>query len=236
MSEYTKMQQKLYEKEASQWSLSNRDPVVGSFDKHNNWADYDKYLFKDLKADPKESLMLDFGCGPGRNIVKYNSKFKQIDGVDLAQNNLDNAVKWIQYNNCKQGNLYKNNGTDLQEIADNTYDVLMSVICFQHICVYDIRKNYLKEFNRVLKPGGLLTMQMGFGTNHPESVDYYENFYNAPGSNGQADTRVENPDQLNKDLAEAGFTNFNHYIAEVGPGDRHSNWIFFNATKLLMSE
>lgn len=29
--------------------------------------------------------VLDFGCGPGRNIVKYNKRFNRIDGVDIAK-------------------------------------------------------------------------------------------------------------------------------------------------------
>jgi ubiquinone/menaquinone biosynthesis C-methylase UbiE len=91
----------------------------------------------------------------------------------------------------------------------------------------------LKEFYRILKPKGVITMQMGFGPETPtkESVSYNSNHYDAPGTNGQMDTRVESPDELKNDLEQIGFNNFKYYITETGPGDGHPNWIFFNAKK-----
>ena len=230
-NKYTTMQKTQYEDLASKWTLEDRDHVVGSFDKHNAWPDYDEFLFKDVEGDKSLMTLLDFGCGPGRNLVKYNSWFKQVDGVDISEQNIVNAKKWLEFNECKLGNLYVNNGMDLSVIKNDSYDIIMSTICFQHICVYDIRKNYLKEFYKVLKPGGKLTMQMGFGTNHPRTVDYYENFYDAEGTNSMCDTRVESHEQLKKDLTDIGFKNFKYYIRPVGPCDGHTNWIFFNAEK-----
>jgi ubiquinone/menaquinone biosynthesis C-methylase UbiE len=232
MNKYTKMQKDFYEESASGWSIENRDPVVGSFDLHNNWVDYDKYLFKDINLTDLKSC-LDFGCGPGRNIAKYNKLFSQFDGVDISKNNLNNAKKWLEYNDCdiEKTNLILCNGLDLDNISTNSYDVIMSTICFQHICVHEIRKNYFKEFYRVLKNNGKITIQMGFGSGHPKSVDYYANNYDALETNSGCDTRIEDPLSLEKDLLEIGFNNFKFYITDTGPGCAHSNWIFFNAEK-----
>jgi ubiquinone/menaquinone biosynthesis C-methylase UbiE len=232
MNKYTKMQKDFYELSALAWSATNRDAVVGSFDLHNNWPDYDLYLFKDIDISNTNNC-LDFGCGPGRNIVKYNKLFKNFDGVDISQNNLNNAKKWLQYNDCdlQKTELFLCNGTDLQNIKDDSYDVILSTICLQHICVYEIRKNYFKEFFRTLKFGGKITIQMGFGSAHPKSVDYYANNYDALETNSGCDTRIENVDSLQKDLNDIGFNNFNFYITDTGPGCAHSNWIFFNAQK-----
>ena len=46
---YTKMQQDFYDNEAKKWGISNLNPVVGSFKKHNSWKDYEIYLFKDIE-------------------------------------------------------------------------------------------------------------------------------------------------------------------------------------------
>ena len=69
-NKYTQMQESHYDSDASKWSLQFRDPVVGSFDLQNNWQDYETYLWKDV-GDITEKVVLDFGCGPGRNLVKW---------------------------------------------------------------------------------------------------------------------------------------------------------------------
>lgn len=232
---YTQMQKREYDNMAQSWSLENIDPVVGTFMAHNNWKDYDDYLFKDI-SNLKDKIVLDFGCGPGRNIAKYREMFLKMDGVDICETNLKNAKKWVSHNikNPDLSNdveLYICNGVDLTSIPDSKYDIVMSTICMQHICVYEIRFNYLKEFFRVLKPGGYITIQMGYGENSPMSVDYYANNYNATKTNRGCDTQITNPLQLETDLTKIGFVNFKHYIRPVGPGDFHPNWIFFNAQK-----
>ena len=71
---YTNMQINEYNKMSSGWSIDRRDEIVGSFDAHNNWTDYE-LLFKNI-SNTNEKTCLDFGCGPGRNIVKYYNTFK----------------------------------------------------------------------------------------------------------------------------------------------------------------
>lgn len=225
---YVEMQKGIYNRDAGYWTVKKRDPVVGSFDKHNNHDDY-KYIIKGFET--KNMHALDFGCGPGRNIVKFNKHFRQIDGVDISQINLDNAKLWIKRNSAKEGKLILCNGYDLDNIKDCTYDFIMSTIVLQHICVYKIRYSYLEEFYRILKSKGWISIQMGYGTNKKDSVGYYENNYNAESTNGSMDTRVEDPSQLKSDLDKIGFVNFNYNICDVGPGDDHSGWIFFRAMK-----
>jgi ubiquinone/menaquinone biosynthesis C-methylase UbiE len=231
-NKYTAMQKRLYDHAAGCWNTSNLDPVVGTFNAHNNWNDYD-FLFNDID-NCENKTVLDFGCGPGRNLVKFSNKFKQIDGVDLSQKNLDNVLLWIKHNNIDLGKhkVILCNGVDLNSIANEEYDVVMSTICMQHICVYNIRFNYLKEFYRVLKSGGYITIQMGYGAPSPNSVDYYANNYDALGTNRDCDTNISDYTQVEKDLSEIGFKNFKYYIRPTGPGDNHPKWIFFNAQKL----
>ena len=228
---YTQMQSAFYEDCANLWSPDNRDPVVGSFDAHNAWPDYE-YLWRDLGGDLSPLTVLDFGCGPGRNIAKYGSRFARLDGVDISRRNLINARIWLQRANYpRPAYLMQCNGVDLDVIADTCYDVVMSTICFQHICVHSLRLNYLHDFFRILKPGGLLTMQMGFGTPSPDTVGYHEDYFAATSTNRGCDVAVASPDQLEHDLRAVGFRGFRHYIRPVGPGDIHPAWIFFSARK-----
>ena len=222
------MQLNAYNKDASRWSEQNRDPVVGSFDRHNNWNDYE-HLFKRLN-NQSELIGLDFACGPGRNIVKYNSRFKRLDGVDISPVNIEKAKNYTSSKEIKS-NLYVSSGVDIDVVPPNEYDFVMSTIALQHICVYDIRYSIMKDIHRVLKDGGVFTAQMGFGSPSPKTVGYYENFYDAKGTNRACDVCIETPDQLEKDLLEIGYKDFQYIIGPVGPGDVHPNWIYFSALK-----
>ena len=91
-NKYTLMQKNHYQESASKWNLQELDYVVGTFIAHNNWDDYE-LLFTDIQ-DLKTKTVLDFGCGPGRNIVKYSDRFNRIDGVDISETNLEKAQIW----------------------------------------------------------------------------------------------------------------------------------------------
>jgi ubiquinone/menaquinone biosynthesis C-methylase UbiE len=227
-NKYTQMQLNLYNGLASQWSEQNRNPVVGSFDGHNAWPDYE-HLFKRLN-NQSELIGLDFACGPGRNIVKYNVRFKRLDGVDISPVNIEKAKNYTSSKGINN-NLYVSTGVDISIVPSNEYDFVMSTIALQHICVYDIRYSIMKDIHRVLKDGGVFTAQMGFGSPSPQTVGYYDNFYDAHSSNRACDVCIETPEQLEKDLLEIGYKDFQYTIGPVGPGDIHPNWIYFNAVK-----
>ena len=230
-NKYTKMQLNYYNAEAANWSESLRDPVVGLFDEHNNWHGYEN-LFLNLKNND-ELIGLDFGCGPGRNIVKYHNRFKRLDGADISPINIRNA-KYVTKNRFIETTLYVTSGIYLDNVPSDKYDFVMSTITFQHICVYDIRYSIMNDIYRVLKKGGVFTFQMGMGF-HPDAkriISYYENYYDANLTNGWNDVYVESPDQLKKDLLKIGFTEFNYTITPTGPGSaNHEKWIFVNCKK-----
>jgi ubiquinone/menaquinone biosynthesis C-methylase UbiE len=227
-NKYTQMQLNLYNGLAAEWSEDHRDPVVGSFDRHNDWNDYEN-LFQRLE-NQSELIGLDFACGPGRNIVKYNGRFKRLDGVDISPVNIGKAQSYTS-NRGIETVLYNSSGTDISVVPSNTYDFVMSTIALQHICVYDIRYSIIKDIHRVLKYGGFFTAQMGFGSPSPQTVGYYENYYDAQSSNRACDVCIETPQQLEKDLLEIGFKDFQYTIGPVGPGDIHPNWIYFSGRK-----
>ena len=100
-----------------------------------------------------------------------------------------------------------------------------------NISIYKIRLNLFKEFYRVLKKGGWITAQMGYGKGKLGAVPYHRDNHNAGRRNGRTDVYVEDPSQLEMDLRNVGFTDFQYWIREPGPGDAHPNWIFFRAKK-----
>jgi len=225
---YTQMQQKYYDTEARRWNITNRDPVVGSFDAHNAWMGYEN-LFNRIQ-NQHTKIGLDFGCGPGRNLVKYGTRFKRLDGIDISSVNIEKARDYTSMYNMSP-KLYISDGVGLSGVPTEAYDFVMSTICLQHICVYDIRYSIFQDVYRVLTPSGIFTAQMGFGLGHPQAVHYYDNLYNATTTNGGSDVSIESTSQLEQDLIKIGFHSFEYVIDTTGPGDRHPNWIYFSAIK-----
>lgn len=244
-NKYTNMQRDDYNRRASSFTGKENDRIVGNYQSHNEWQPYERML---EGFNTKEMKCLDFGCGPGRNILKYGGVFKKIDGVDISKTALEKAEKWITENDYeKDYDLILCNGIDLSEVPDQSYDLIHSTITLQHICVYEIRYNYLSEFYRVLKEGGWVSLQMGYNdspTSQWEKVNkrmklgenlhaYYENFYSARGTNGRSDVYVSDPIQLQKDLEELGFQEFSYFITDSPHPETnlHPKQIYFRAKK-----
>ncbi len=233
---YIYLEKTWYNKEAKKSKYNQKekvDFVVGTYEKQNEYEDYDKYILKNIDDSFKEKVALDFACGPGRNIVKYQKYFKRIDGADISEINIKNAKDNLTFEGVKIPNLYVTNGNDLGDASNNTYNFILSTIAMQHIPVYDIRFSIFKHMYRVLKPGGMISIQMGAGKS-PNSNDhsYYDNYYEAKGTNRHADTMVEDPEFLRKDLEKIGFKNFKFWLRPPMPGETaHKHWIFFQAIK-----
>lgn len=211
-NKYTQMQQSLYDHLAV---LDAGRNVNG-----NPLQIYDEYYAQRLWGNIpnlEDKKVLDFGCGPGRNLIYYTGKVKSIDGVDIAERNLVTAREWIENNNFDPNNyrLYKNDGVSLKGIPDDEYDVVMSTICLQHISVYSIRRNLLSEFRRVLKTGGYITLQFLYSTEKANTVDYFADFWDAGGSNGANDCVVGDAQHVVKDLKELGFSNIEYFIDQA---------------------
>jgi len=226
------MQKSQYDAEGKNWNPTDgRDYVIGSLDSQNAWPEYEN-LFTGMTTGDK--VMLDFGCGPGRSIILYGDRFLQVDGADISAILLDKARMWMEYNNyTKPCNLYETDGVSLSEVPSDVYDVVMSTICLQHICVHEIRYSIMQDIFRVLKPGGWFTAEMSYGTEYPHAVEYYDNFYDAIRTNSGMDTRVTDPNQLKGDLEKIGFKNFSYILTDPQPweGTIAEKVIFFRAQK-----
>ena len=136
-------------------------------------------------------------------------------------------------NNINNSNLYLCDGKSIP-IDNDSYDVVFSVICLQHIACYDIRFSIFSNIKRVLKPDGYFCFQMGLGgrPNHNNTANYYENAFDATSTNSDHDVSVENEDYLKDDLLnKLGFKNYQSDIRPTGPGDSHANWIWVQVQK-----
>jgi SAM-dependent methyltransferase len=113
----------------------------------------------DLLRHYRKTLHL--GCGYGR-LEKYLSRYSdQCFGVDVSSRAIRLAKDYAGRGNCV---FVRNDGRSLKVLGDNRFDLVYSVIVFQHISKTAF-KGYLREIRRYLKPGGLLFFQVPLSEN-----------------------------------------------------------------------
>jgi len=220
---YTEMQKSVYA-----FGTTNHE-------EHNSNPDYWNILLGDLKEKHlwEGKTALDFACGKGRNVTNMFSlcNWKRVDGVDISGANIDHCK--LHYN--QNSNWYCNNGVDVGELKSNEYDFIMSTIAIQHIPVYDIRKSLITDLLRTLKPGGIFSFQMGFGQDLTSPIgprsSYFDNVYDAHGTNSAYDVRVQNEHDVITDLEEIGFVNIVTQVRNSFSDYGHPQWIYIKAYK-----
>ena len=99
---------------------------------------------------------LDFGCGIGRLTQALAGHFEQVYGVDISPK----MIELARYHNRHGARCEYlcNPAGDLSRFADGSIDMIYSWITLQHVRPRYARR-YIREFLRVLAPGGLLLFQ-----------------------------------------------------------------------------
>jgi len=115
-------------------------------------------FFKKMNFNPDGKRMLDIGCGIGRMARAFGDIFGNAYGVDFSSKMIELAKEI----NKDKSNVYfgVNNGVDLSIYQDNFFDFCFSYIVFHHIRKQEVIMNYIREIDRVLRPGGLFMFQV----------------------------------------------------------------------------
>jgi ubiquinone/menaquinone biosynthesis C-methylase UbiE len=100
---------------------------------------------------------LDFGCGVGRLTQPLADHFEEVRGVDISPIMLEQARQFNRKGDRCQ--YVWNSAPDLRIFPDQAFDFIYSRITLQHVPPARV-ESYLKEFLRVLAPGGLLLFQL----------------------------------------------------------------------------
>ena len=98
-------------------------------------------------------VVLEMGCGVARIGKLLAPHCKKWIGVDISENMLNVAQQRLSDMDNVEFHALKRN--DLSAIADNSIDKIYTVAVFCHLDKEDLF-NYLREFYRILKPGGVI--------------------------------------------------------------------------------
>ncbi|MGA8622329.1 MAG: methyltransferase domain-containing protein [Candidatus Sulfotelmatobacter sp.] len=101
--------------------------------------------------------VLDFGCGVGRLSRALRFYFAQVYGVDISDEMIRLAREHTQ--SCT---FLLNQKDDLRLFNDDFFDFVYSNIVLQHQSTKEIARAYIREFVRVLKPKGMIVLQMPY--------------------------------------------------------------------------
>jgi len=120
---------------------------------------------------PQTMRVLEIGCGAGRMTRALAELFGEVHAVDVSGEMIAQARAVLA--DCPNVHLYQNNGCDLSVIPARSFDFAFSMIVFQHIPSYEVIETYVREVQRLLRPGGLFKFQVdgGAAVNRLSAVD-----------------------------------------------------------------
>jgi SAM-dependent methyltransferase len=100
---------------------------------------------------------LEIGCGIGRLLRPLSTRVERAVGVDVSEEMVRRGREYC----ADRPNvvLHRTEGA-LPFLPDGTFDFVFSHIVFQHLPRKSYAERYLREAHRVLKPGGILRVQV----------------------------------------------------------------------------
>ena len=114
-------------------------------------------LFGRLGADPRGGRCVEVGCGPGRMTGALAERFDEVVAVDVSPAMLEQARTTVDRANVR---FVAVSGERLDGVDDGSADALVCYLVLQHLPARRVVESYLREFGRVLAPGGEAFVQI----------------------------------------------------------------------------
>lgn len=184
-SEYHKVAE-LAQKMGKNWSQSQYYDMAEKY-MDEQWENQIWSMINDCDF----SCVVDLAAGHGRNSEKLKELSKKIIIVDVDEQNIEYCRHRFAGND--KFSFLRNDGVSLKEIEDNSVSL---IYCYDSMVHFDsdVIRLYLRDFYRVLKPGGL-----GFC--------HYSNYTERPGGDFRDNPHMRN--FMSQQL-------FHHYCAKEG--------------------
>jgi SAM-dependent methyltransferase len=101
---------------------------------------------------------LDFGCGIGRLTGPLGDRLDEVVGLDISPSMIELAATYHQGSANLAFRVHQQ--SDLSDFPDAHFDAVCSLLVLQHLPSHQAIVTYLREFVRVLAPGGVLLFQL----------------------------------------------------------------------------
>ncbi|MEE0025296.1 class I SAM-dependent methyltransferase [Methanobrevibacter sp.] len=180
---------------------------------HENMAQWGVSHF-DIKED---DLILDIGCGGGRNLERFATQITtgKVVGLDYSEVSVEKSIK-LNKKSVDEGKVEVIQGSVSEmPFEDNTFDIITG---FETIYFWPDFINDLKEVNRVLKKDGLLFF-CNEAVYREGEMDKYDDLVEL------LDMKIYSEDVLKESLQKTGFKDFEAYT------DDENDWICIIAKK-----
>lgn len=115
---------------------------------------------KSLGLDLRHGRALDFGCAVGRLTQALAEHFADVTGIDIASAMIERAREHNRHG--ERVTYIANPASDLRVLDTDSFDFVYSNKVLQHIPP-EHQLGYIREFVRVLRPGGIALFQMRNG-------------------------------------------------------------------------
>ncbi len=169
----------------------------------------------------KNDLILDAGCGFGRDSKLFIEQGFRVIGIDLSDGLLKEATQLVPQATFKKMDVRH------LDFPDNQFNAIWACAVIHHLTVDDMKRAF-KEFIRVLKPSGTFFMNVKGGN---QSSIRQEPFT----AKGDRFFTLLEPEQLQSLLVEAGFKVDDTYLVNererFGPDKRDQEFISVFAQK-----